>query len=104
MFLTIKILQERFYMLQTKIKESFVEKSTDEILKSIKKTIRNSKTSNMTIDISMLNPMDAIKVSTAASTYHFLKFGNTKINWIVCSKEVEKLIKPFNLGNSLFQY
>ena len=91
-------------MLQTKIKEDFTEKNPEKFLEQIKKSIRKNKSANMTIDISMLNIIDAAKIATTASTYHFLKFDNSKINWIVCSKEVEKLTKPFNLGNCQFVY
>ena len=56
----------------------------------------------MTFDISMLNIIDATKVATIASTYHFLKFEEGKIDWLVSSKEVAKMLKPLNLGNSNF--
>ena len=56
----------------------------------------------MTIDISMLNIIDATKIATLASTYHFLKFEEGSINWLVNSKDVEKMLKPLNLGNSKF--
>ena len=56
----------------------------------------------MTIDISMLNLIDASKVATMASTYHFLRFSQGKINWVVNSKEIEKILKPLSLGNSKF--
>ena len=91
-------------MLQTKIKEDFTEKNPEKILEQIKKSIRKNKSANMTFDISMLNPIEASKIATLASTYHFLKFDNSKINWIVSSKEVEKMLKPMNLGNSKFLY
>ena len=91
-------------MLQTKIKENFTERNPEKILESIKKSIRKNKSANMTIDISMLNPIDASKIVTIGSTYNFLKFNDTKINWIVSSNEVEKLTKPFNLDNCHFIY
>lgn len=94
-------------MLQAQIKKSFitpVERDSDKIVENIKKTIRKSKTSNMTFDISMLNLIDASKVATIASTYHFLKFAEGSINWIVNSKEIENLIKPLNLGNNKFTF
>ncbi|MBQ3312030.1 hypothetical protein IJG72_08135 [bacterium] len=76
--------------------------STDEILNSIKTSIRKNKFKNMTIDISSLNIFDASKIISMASTYHFLKFAQGSINWIVKSKEVEKMLKPLNLGNIKF--
>ena len=91
-------------MLQAKVKTPFIEKNPNKILKSIKSTIRKSKSANMTVDISMLNFIDASKISTMASTYHFLKFSDGSINWIVNSKEVAKILKPLSLGNSNFIY
>lgn len=92
-------------MLQAKIQNYSVipiEKNPEKIVENIKKSIRKSKSANMTIDISMLNLIDASKVATIASTYHFLKFAEGSINWVVNSKEVENMIKPLNLGNSKF--
>jgi anti-anti-sigma regulatory factor len=88
-------------MLQAKVQNT-ITKSSDKIIENIKKSIKKSKSANMTIDISMLNLMDASKVATIASTYHFLKFAEGSINWLVNSKEVENVIKPLNLGNSKF--
>lgn len=81
-----------------------IEKNTDKIIENIKKSIRKSKTANMTIDISMLNLIDASKVATLASTYHFLKFAEGSINWVVNSKEVANMIKPLSLGNNKFSF
>lgn len=94
-------------MLQVKVQEKFFQhslKDTDSFIKTIKKSINKSKTANMTIDISMLNLIDASKVATIASTYHFLKFAEGSINWVVKSKEVENIIKPLCLGNSKFLF
>lgn len=91
-------------MLQAKVPDITIEKNPDKILNSIKSAIRKSKSANMTVDISMLNLIDASKIATMASTYHFLKFSDGKINWIVNSKEIEKMLKPMNLGNTKFIY
>ncbi|MGN1124913.1 MAG: hypothetical protein ACI4SM_01880 [Candidatus Gastranaerophilaceae bacterium] len=94
-------------MLKAKIENSYIiptEKNTDKILDFIKKSIRKSKSSEMNIDISSLNLMDASKVATIASTYHYLRFNEGCIKWIVASKEVEKMLKPLNLGNSKFVF
>ncbi|MBR2525937.1 hypothetical protein IKE67_05685 [bacterium] len=91
-------------MLQARVQTPFIEKNPNKILDNIKSAIRKSKSANMTVDISMLNLIDASKVATMASTYHFLKFSDGKINWIVNSKEIEKMLKPMNLGNTKFIY
>jgi len=91
-------------MLQTKVQTPFIEKNPNKILKNIKSTIRKSKSANMTIDISMFNLIDASEIATTASTYHFLKFSDGIINWIVNSKEIAKMLKPMSLGNSNFIY
>ena len=92
-------------MLKAEVKTDYTryrEQTTDDILNSIKSSIRKNKFENMTIDISSLNIFDASKVITMASTYHFLKFAQGSINWIVKSKEIEKMLKPLNLGNIKF--
>lgn len=92
-------------MLQNPIEAKYIspkKKNPDEILNLIKSSIRKNKSENMTIDISTLNMFDASKIISVASTYHFLKFAHGSINWIVKSKEVEKLLKPLSLGNSKF--
>ncbi len=91
-------------MLQAKVQTSPIEKNPNKILENIKSAIRKNKSANMTVDISMLNLIDASKIAITASTYHFLKFTDGSINWIVNSKEIEKILKPMNLGNSKFIY
>ena len=94
-------------MLQVKVQsnhETPINKNTKDTLKNIKHSINRSKVSNMEFDISDLNIIDATKVATLGSTYHYLKFNDGYINWIVNSKEVEKILRPLNLGNSRFCY
>ena len=91
-------------MLQAKIQDKFIENTPELFFETIKKTVKKNKSENMTIDISMINPIDAAKIVIVASTYNFLKFDNSQINWIVNSKEVEKIAKPLNIGNSKFVY
>jgi len=92
-------------MLQLKVQTNYdtpVNKNTKDTLKNIKHSIKKSKVSNMEFDISNLNIIDATKVATLASTYHYLKFNDGYINWIVNSREVENMLRPLNLGNSKF--
>lgn len=89
-------------MLPLKVQSNPTKKNSTEILKNIKSSIKKSKSANMTIDISALNLIDAAKIATIASSYHFLKFSEGRINWLVNSKEIEKILKPLNLGNSIF--
>lgn len=94
-------------MLNSTTKQNYTnttKKTTEDVLSTIKKDIRKCKSQNMTVDISMLNLFDASKIVSMASTYHFLKFTQGSINWIVKSKEVEKMLKPLNLGNSKFTF
>ena len=88
---------------QIEINSTKLSKKTPEnILNSIKASIKKQKSAHMTVDISNLNMIDASKIITEASTYHFLKFTQGSINWIINSKEIEKMLKPLNLGNSKF--
>lgn len=59
---------------------------------------------NITVDISALNILDASKVATLGSTIHYIKYPEGKINWIVNSAKVKDYTSSMNLGNSRFIY
>ena len=72
------------------------------IIDSVNKRIKKSNCEFMSVDISFLNVMDAMRVSTLCSTNHYVKYPNGKINWYVSSPEVERFSSALNLGNSKY--
>ena len=57
---------------------------------------------NLTVDISALNIIDASRCAVICSTHHFLKYPQGLIKWVIASKEVLNLVKPFSLNNTQF--
>ena len=84
---------------QLMILENF---EADTVIESFNKHIKKSGCEYMSVDISFLNVMDAMKVSTLCATNHYMKYPNGKINWYVSSPEVERFSSALNLGNSKY--
>lgn len=79
-------------------------KGTDplDIVESIKQYINDNDCPNLSMDISHLNIIDASKVTILCSTYHWAKYPQGQVNWLINSPEVKNLIKPLSLGNINF--
>jgi hypothetical protein len=75
------------------------ENDTVALVNSINDFILSHNCSELSLDISHLNIMDASKVTLVCSTYHWAKYPDGKINWKINSAEIEDLVKPMNLGN-----
>lgn len=75
---------------------------TKKNLEYLNKYIDTNNCTNMTVDISTLNILDATKVATLGSTIHYMKYPEGSINWIVNSKKVKEYTTPMNLGNCQF--
>jgi anti-anti-sigma regulatory factor len=54
---------------------------------------------NMDIDISTLNFIDAAKVCILCSTFHFAKYIDGRIRWLVKDEIVKRQIMPMKLSN-----
>lgn len=74
----------------------------DTVIDAFNKRIKKSNCEYMSVDISFLNVVDAMKVSTLCATNHYVKYPNGKINWYVSSPEVERFSSALNLGNSKY--
>ena len=72
------------------------------VIESFNNRIKKSNCEYMSVDISFLNVMDAMRVSTLCSTNHYVKYPNGRINWYVSSPEVERFSSALNLGNSKY--
>ncbi len=55
---------------------------------------------NMSVDISLMNALDACYVSTLCSTKHYIKYPNGKINWKISSELIREFNKDLELGNT----
>ena len=86
------ILKEKFSINET-IKDAII------LIESIKKYIHEHDCPNLSMDISHLNIIDASKVTVLCSTYHWSKYPEGKISWLINSEDVKELVKPLNLGN-----
>ena len=62
--------------------------------------IEKNSCENMSIDLSLMNVIDACYVTTLCSTKHFSKYPNGKIDWKVSSESVKEFNKNLGLGNS----
>lgn len=76
--------------------------NTIDIVEKVKNYIQKNDCPDLSMDISHLNIIDASKVSIICSTYHWAKYPNGKINWLINSSEVNDLVSPSNLGNINF--
>lgn len=83
----------------TVLQKEFVLPNTAARLENINEISKIYDGDNVTIDISTLNILDASHFAVMCATNSYVKNPNKKINFIVSSNEVFKLIKPFNLGN-----
>ena len=64
--------------------------------------IKQSECTNLSVDISFMNIIDACYVSTMCSTSHYVKYPEGKVSWLVSSKLTEEFTKDLGLGNSEF--
>ncbi len=66
----------------------------------LNKYIENNVCENMSVDISLMNILDACYVSTICSAKHYVKYPNGKIKWKISSKLVSEFNSSLELGNS----
>ena len=61
--------------------------------------IEKNSCENMTVDLSLMNVIDACYVTTLCSTKHYIKYPNGKITWKISSETVKEFNKDLDLGN-----
>lgn len=90
-------------MAKSLLKDDFIfPEITDDsvnLVESIKNYIHDHDCPDLSMDISHLNIIDASKVTILCSTYHWTKYPDGEISWLINSPEIKELIKPLNLGN-----
>ena len=57
----------------------------------------------LSIDISGLNLIDAIKVCVLSSTFHFAKYCDGKIKWFVRDENIKSQIELLQLDNTIVE-
>lgn len=73
--------------------------SAGEIVSKINSFIDNTSCETMSVDISLMNIIDACYVSTLCSTKHFIKYPEGRIKWKISSEIVREFNKDFEMGN-----
>lgn len=73
-----------------------------EIIEYINSYIEKNYCESITFDISTLNIIDSIHVTTLCSTKHYIKYPKGEIRWIVSSTMIQDLNKDLELGNSTY--
>lgn len=90
-------------MAQALLEESFElaegEDNAIVLVEKIKNYIEKNDCPKMSMDVTHLNMMDASKVTIICSTYHWAKYPDGEISWVINSPEIKELVKPLNLGN-----
>ncbi len=79
------------------IKETFKDAIT--LVETIKNYIHEHDCPDLSMDISYLNIIDASRVTVLCSTYHWSKYPDGKISWLINSEDINDIVKPLNLGN-----
>lgn len=75
------------------------EQNVFEIIDYLKDYILKNECSCLSVDISKLNLIDASKVSILCSTFHFSKYPEGKVLWLVKDNETLRTIKLLKLKN-----
>ncbi len=68
-------------------------------IEALQKYITAHNCKKLNIDISSLNFIDATKVCILCSTFHFAKYIDGKIRWLVKDELVKSQIRPMKLNN-----
>jgi len=69
------------------------------LIAQIKLLIAETSDKNIILDLTEINFLDCIKISTIIGTYHFLDLNNKKIYIIVSNKEVKDSIQTLSFDN-----
>lgn len=74
----------------------------NKIVETLTEYIDSYQDEDLTVDISQMNIIDACRISVLGSTKQYINNPKGKINWIVSSSSVEKMVSSMGLGNSSF--
>ena len=70
-----------------------------EAINEAKDFIQNHDCPTLSIDISGLNVIDALKVCVLSSTFHYAKYCTGKVEWIVKEEKIKEQIQLLKLDN-----
>lgn len=79
------------------------DSSVFDTIEQVKSYIMNNDCPELEIDVTKLNIMDAAKVVLLCSTYHYLKYSDGTITWIVADSEIVKMVQPMKLDNTVLK-
>ena len=71
--------------------------NVDEIINRLNTHISKNDCEKLSIDISILNMLDATKVGAVCSTHHFTKYPFGSIEWIVKDIETKNTLKILSM-------
>ncbi len=71
--------------------------NVEEIIENLNKYISSYPCEKMSIDISCLNMIDAVKTGAICSTYHFSRYPFGALEWIVRDIETKNALKMLSL-------
>ncbi len=91
---------EDIYQREALLKVGNYKKSVFEAIFEAKDYITRNDCKFLSIDVSGLNMIDAIKVCVLSSTYHFAKYCGGKIKWFVKDNITKNQIEQLRLDNT----
>ncbi len=99
-----KIMAQNILEKETQTINHYNQEDTVKLVQSIRNYLSEHDCPSLAMDISHLNIMDASKVTVLCSNYHYAKYPQGEISWLINSPEVKELVKPLNLGNIKIGY
>lgn len=75
----------------------------NETAEMINKYIDSHSCKTISVDISLMNILDACYVSTVCSTKHYIKYPDGKIIWKISSELVKNFNSKLELGNTDYE-
>lgn len=72
-------------------------------IKKLKSYMDKSDCKIVTVDVSVLNFIDAVRVCSLVSGYHYAKYIDGSLTWLVKDDFTKTSIEPFMLSNMLIK-
>ena len=95
--------EDREYAQEAALKVGNYKASIFEAVYEAKDYISRNECRHLSIDISALNMIDALKVCVLSSTFHFAKYPDGKIRWFVRDENIKNQIELLSLDNTIVE-
>ncbi len=69
------------------------------MMDKFKRYIKTHECPEVTLDLSALNVLDAVKYALLSSAYHYGKYPSGKLKYHVPSEEIKNIISNFSMNN-----